>query len=273
LKHAFFQSSPQQGKARCEIGWNWSPAALSDYDLWYAVSGKGEMRIADQAYPIRKGTCFLIRPGDRPQAKQLPEDRLTVIYIHFRLIDMASNQEFNPHPLPPRYVQITETYEFELLLNKILEVNDRSELWKEDEFDCLMKQLFLHMYRIQFKRCDPVFLSQKQSQTITRVTAYIREQGGRRIALEELASLVHLSPAYLSVLFKKFNGTTLKEYMTKVRLERAMYLLKETSMNVSQVSEALGYSNVYLFSKQFKEHYGLPPSRFHFQAVPPKSHG
>jgi AraC-like DNA-binding protein len=268
-----FHSGSHFGKARCEIGWNWHPQPLADYDLWYAVSGRGEMRLDGAVYPVRKGACFLVRPGDQPQAEQDPEDRLTVIFVHFRIDVPGGDPGRLSRLLVPRCTMLDDPYPMEQLLNRMLETLDRREQWAEEEFDCIMKQVFLHLHRQNSRDGNRSTVALKQRRTVSRMIALIREQGGRRIAHEELAAQVGLSPQYASRLFKQCTGVSLKEFLTQVRLERAMHLLSETTMNVSQVAEALGYASVYLFSKQFKHKFGDPPSRFQMSALPPKPHG
>jgi len=279
-----FTDSTRRGKARCEIGWNWRPAPLPDYDLWYVVSGRGRMQIGNRSYDIRKGSCFVVHPGDEPHAEQDLEDRLTVIYIHFNMEDVSGlpsgtnidaklrTGTGSEELLPERVVYLDETYDFEMLLHRTLECLYRKQLWAADEFDCLMKQIFISLYRFRQKAGSPSSLSKKQTQAVLRVIHRIHEGAWHRFPHEELARLVSLSPAYLSKIFKTYTGVSLKEYMTRIRLERAMHLLTETSMNVSQVSDALGYSSIYLFSKQFKRHYGAPPSSYALSAVQSRPH-
>lgn len=259
------------GKARCEIGWSWRPPPLSDYDLWYVVAGSGELQLQDASYRLHKGSCALLRPGDRPHAEQKPDDRLTVIFIHFTIERTEPDEGGHSFQPPPGYTEIEDVYTFEQLLNRSLEVLDRSERWHEVEFDCIMKQLFLQLYRANSDHRESS-VSHKQRRVVERVSALIREEGGRRIAHDKLAAEVELSPQYLSALFRKCTGVSLKQYITQVRLERAMHLLMETTMNVSQVAEALGYANVYLFSKQFKQKFGFPPSSFSMRAMPSTPH-
>jgi AraC-like DNA-binding protein len=47
-----------------------------------------------------------------------------------------------------------------------------------------------------------------------------------------------------------------------MRMERAKLLLAETSMNVTQAAESVGYGDIYFFSKLFRSLYGVPPSHF-----------
>lgn len=62
-------------------------------------------------------------------------------------------------------------------------------------------------------------------QTIGRILDYISENYHKDIGLNELADMVHLNPAYLSILFKEEVGTSYIKYLTKVRLDHARQLL------------------------------------------------
>lgn len=261
------------GKALCEIGWNWRTALLQDYDLWYAVAGKGTMRINGILYSIQKGACFLVHPGDLPEADQDPENRLTVVFIHFRL--EKDQTPYTEELLPERVIYLEEVYEFEQLLNQVLETKFKRDEWTTQEFDCLMKQLLMKLYRSrkQSQELNSSKVSKKQRQVVSQVMRRIQDDNGRSRPYEELAQLVGLTPGYLTKIFKQCTGISVKEYITQIRLQRAQYLLSQTSMNVSQVSDSLGYSSIFLFSKQFKQHYGLPPSSFKFEGVQPTSHG
>ncbi|NHN31041.1 AraC family transcriptional regulator [Paenibacillus agricola] len=280
LLHVSFQRSGNAGKARCEPGWHWRPhKPLHDYDLWYAVSGKGTMTINGESFPIHKGSCFLIRPGDVTDAVQDQEDRLTVIFVHFDIFHPITNpvtpldnsMRLDPRVLPERHTVVGDPLFMEILLNRLLQISEPEHLWQETENNLLMKQILLHLYRWQHEAQSSS--ASKHKQVIARVISYIREDISRRISHQEIANHVQLSAEYLSSLFKKYTGTSIKQYMTAVRLERALHLLMETPMNVSQVAEALGYDNIYFFSKQFKDYYGAPPSHYKWNTEPSSAHG
>lgn len=73
------------------------------------------------------------------------------------------------------------------------------------------------------------------------------------ISLEQVAKHVHLSSAYLSELFKKEAGMSFIDYKTIIRIESAKKLLCTPSMNISEVSAKVGYSDPKYFSKLFKK--------------------
>ncbi|QGQ98035.1 AraC family transcriptional regulator [Paenibacillus psychroresistens] len=263
LNQMRFDYSFPYGKAKCEPGWNWCPQPLIDYDLWYVVAGKGQMQLGNEVIDLKQGTCCLVHPNDAPIIEQDPNDRFTVIFIHFQIMDQELDQLWPKPTALPRWTSIEDTFYFEGMLNRILTILDGNELWKAEEFDCLMKLSLIHLLRLQAGETESVDASPKQKQMILQVVRFVREQGGRRVPHSQLAELVGLSPEYLGLLFKKVMGHSLKQYITTTRLERAMHLLTETAMNVSQIADVLGYSTVFLFSRQFKAHFGFPPSHFH----------
>jgi iron complex transport system substrate-binding protein len=57
-------------------------------------------------------------------------------------------------------------------------------------------------------------------------------------------------------------GLSPKEFIVRVRMERAAALLRESSQTISEISDGLGYQDVGFFSRQFKQKFGISPARF-----------
>ncbi|TNJ62489.1 AraC family transcriptional regulator [Paenibacillus hemerocallicola] len=264
-----FENGGRMGKARCEPGWGWRVDRMPDYDLWYVLSGCGSMRINGESYPIKTGCCFILRPDDRVQADQDPDDRLSVVYIHFRLsvADGASC------PLLPRLVEIDDKNRFESLLNRLLELGDTAPLWSDTEFDWTIKLLLLDIYRLDGMVGTKERASYKHKQILHRLIDLLRQNIGNRPDYDELAEAVHLSKRYVSLLFKRHTGKSLKQYVTKLRMDRARVLLAETTMTAAQIAEAVGYADLYVFSKMFKEVHGVAPTYYRKRTPPGNSHG
>lgn len=80
--------------------------------------------------------------------------------------------------------------------------------------------------------------------------------------VNDIVNALHVSPGYFSRLFKKQMKMTCIEYITEKRMERAKELLVHTNINHQSVAQAVGYSNVYYFSMQFKKHTGETPGQY-----------
>lgn len=254
-----FVNSKEYGKSECGINWSWVRSCLEDFDIWYILSGEGEIFINQVRYEVSAGTCCVLRPGDHIEAYHNPDNRLILIYFHFQLYDLRTNHFITDDSiLPPRYNMVTERYWVEQFLHCLLEYADKDDVYSEEMIHHSLKMIMTQLFYWQ---------SQNKTQSRHRhlmrtVVSHIEAHISRPISHEELAHLVSLSPRYVSRLFKEYSGYSLKEYITKTRLERARKLLTETDKNVTQVAEALGYKDIYWFSNQFKQLYGTSPSNY-----------
>ena len=85
--------------------------------------------------------------------------------------------------------------------------------------------------------------------------------------VNDIAEALHVSAGYFSRLFKSRMRVTCIEYITCKRIEKAKALLEHTDMKHQYIAEAVGYSNVYYFSMQFKKHTGETPGQYRKRVV------
>lgn len=77
-----------------------------------------------------------------------------------------------------------------------------------------------------------------------------------------LSRKIGLNDYKLKAGFKAMFGTTVFGYLREKRLEKALLLLQQGEMNVTETSSAVGYSNTSYFAEGFREKYGVNPSAF-----------
>lgn len=80
--------------------------------------------------------------------------------------------------------------------------------------------------------------------------------------LNMVAESVHISPAYLSQLFKQVTGESCIEYITKARINESRRLLKDTNLKTYEIAEKVGYSDPQYFSTSFKKIVGTSPTNY-----------
>lgn len=98
-------------------------------------------------------------------------------------------------------------------------------------------------------------------QIICTVKQYI-EENYREASLEAAAMMVHLSPSYLSKLFKEKCGSGFAEYLMKTRMEKACELLNDIQYKSYDIAYYIGYDNPKNFSRAFKAYYGVTPKEY-----------
>ena len=97
---------------------------------------------------------------------------------------------------------------------------------------------------------------------ILEVIDYIGANYGKELSVERLASIVFLTPDYLSRLFKKSMGKSISQYIRQFRMEKARELLTGTNRKVIDIGEAVGYPNYSYFCQSFREYFGSSPEKY-----------
>jgi two-component system response regulator YesN len=86
--------------------------------------------------------------------------------------------------------------------------------------------------------------------------------GHPELTLEEVAGAVQVSPGYLSRLLKRETGFSFVDYLTRVRITKAMHLMADPAVKVYEVAEAVGYQSQHYFSRAFKRVFGRSPVEY-----------
>ena len=96
-----------------------------------------------------------------------------------------------------------------------------------------------------------------------RIIAYIHENYTHPdLSVAKLAETFNLNTSYIGTLFKKVNNQSLLHYITTVRMEASKKLLKQNKYKIGEISEMVGYSDVFYYSKRFKKMYGYSPKEY-----------
>lgn len=98
--------------------------------------------------------------------------------------------------------------------------------------------------------------------SIEKAIDYIKEHYNENICLKDIAQEVYLSESYLSRKMKIVTGISFVEYITKVRIEKAMQYLRDSNAKVTEVSCKVGYPDYRYFSHIFKKYTGYTPSQW-----------
>lgn len=105
-------------------------------------------------------------------------------------------------------------------------------------------------------------LGKEEQNPVERVVSYIRDNIEKDISVGVLAELVDMTPEYLSRVFKKTKGISLKKYIINEKIETAKILLTTTTLPITLISENVGYGNYSNFTYTFHQIVGCTPSEY-----------
>lgn len=104
-----------------------------------------------------------------------------------------------------------------------------------------------------------------RNQIVSAAERFVQARYGENLTLQIVASHVHVTPVWLSKLFKKESGMNFIDYLTDVRLKKAAELLMDVQYKVYQISGMVGYQDPVYFTRQFKKKYGRNPNEYRNQ--------
>ena len=121
--------------------------------------------------------------------------------------------------------------------------------------------LFLSKMELDQDSCLTEYQSE-QVEVVRRVHDYLTENIGQRITIEELARQYLINPTTLKTVFKSVYGNSLAAHIKEHRMELAARLLRETDLNMAQISEQVGYESQSKFTAAFKAYYQILPKEY-----------
>lgn len=107
-----------------------------------------------------------------------------------------------------------------------------------------------------------------KNDNIDKILRFIEENyRDSGLSLDRLADEFHLSRTYISRLFKEQVEDNFIDYLIKIRIEAAKELLKDKSIKINDISDAIGYTYSRSFTRTFKKYTGLTPTEYRDQAT------
>lgn len=97
---------------------------------------------------------------------------------------------------------------------------------------------------------------------LKKMISFLHENFSEKVKLVEIARAGGISKTGCCTIFKRYLNKTPNEYLTQLRLRKAIELLITTDMTVLEISDAVGFSGASYFTETFRKFYGCTPSRY-----------
>ena len=240
------------------------------WEIYYLYSGERRFFINDSIYHVHRGDLVLIEKGaihrtsygsDKSHERMfiyLPDDYLEELY---ELYGKEQIRACFSYPLLS--VPQTQRQDIEMLFRKIEKEYNHHDEYSELLIKGYINDLIVFILRYQEYSRDIEFtVLDKIDERIQQVTRYIRGHYHKPITLAEMARIANMSPSYFSKHFKESTCFGFKEYVLNVRFRRAIELLLETRLSITEVAYQCGFNDSNYFGDMFKKYKGLSPLQY-----------
>ena len=240
-----------------------------EIEISLIAKGEGTRLCGMKRYPVKQGDILIHNPGvlheentergdtvsyhcsisrmqlmGMPENILLPEGEHPVIHtgVHFERVRTMVKMLYELLcDRPAGYAQTASllTHAYVALICGILEERRQGEQEPEEER-----------------------ASKEENSVCERVKRYIDENYADELTLEGISKAVHISPYYLSRVFKRETGYSPMQYVNHRRLGEAQTLLISTHKQVTEIAMEAGFDTLNNFYKMFIKQVGMSPSRF-----------
>lgn len=224
------------GEHKCAPGNSYGPAITNYTIIHYVLSGKGSFVNQHGTYKVSEGEAFIINPGEVTQYSADKDNPWHHMWIGFNGAKSTRFKELSPIINPP---------------GKIFKEMLLAEDYGDTAEEYLLGKLY-EIYAVMFSG------NSEKEDYILKITNYVNTNFQDECDVYTIAKMLNLERHYLSRMFHKKTGKTLKNFITEKRMEQAKKLLSEGN-TVAHSAYMSGYKDPFLFSKTFKKMYGIPP--------------
>jgi len=232
---------------------------LEDYQIIYIVKGGGVLETSETSRNrIEAGQVFLLFPGVwhryQPDIKTGWDENW--VGFNGEIADRIMGGFFSPKKpvLPVGFDQE--------LLSLIRSIPDLMDLAHPGYQELMAART---METIALLRSRALSYNAFDRETVRKVQEaryYLLEHNTEEIDMESLAKQLGLSYSRFRVLFKEQTGTTPHQYQVDIRMKKARDLLLHSTYTISKISERLGFTSAYYFSRIFKQRNGCSPRAY-----------
>ena len=239
--------------------WHSVPHTHNHLELFYIVGGKGQFLIQDQLHPVNANNLVVINPNVTHTEVSLNAQPLEYIVLGIEGIELQTSETSDGQFT---ILDQFESVEISSCLRNILRETELKNTGYEDVCLAYMEILLIRLMRNIALAIPSEPQSVSANRQCTAIRHYIDLHFKEALTLEQLAEESHMSKFYLSHAFKREYGVSPINYMISRRIEESKYLLAETDLSLSQISQLLGFSSLSYFSQVFRKTQSISPLEY-----------
>ena len=224
----------------------------NDYYLMYIIEGYLTLFEGDTEREVKSGSAILIPPNHPYRYNGTPST--SYLYAHFTgsyADQLLKDCGFDSLPV---VIEGKVNNSIKARFNQMIDIFLHNESLSNLKCAYMLQEILVFLAQLLI---DKPFNSPLKS-SLKHIHSYYTT----KIEVPQLAKLENLSNSRYIVVFKKQMGKSPNEYIIDLRMQFAKNLITNTNMSIKQISERVGYSDQYFFSRLFKKNFGVSPQGY-----------
>lgn len=227
------------------------------YQIYYVISGEGDFVVSNETVKLERGMYLFTRPNDIhgiSNTRDVEGKPLRMLEVKYVVFDNDFQDRLNQIPIVSQGSDIIE----EMLKLVFKEGIETLPWYLEIATHTFIAALY---FMIRSQKIE-ISTNPQKSKVVEQIKENINENYKLEITLDQLAQFVGHSKNYICKIFKENTGMTINLYLNKIRIDKAAELLVNTNLDIAEISNEVGYNNIYHFIKTFKKIVGTSPGNF-----------
>ena len=237
----------------------------TDIEIIYIRKGSVSYQLNGRKVVMKKGEGIIVNSRQMHCIQTENEDCILDCLIFHPLVLCATRYVENNFVLPIinndylPYIMLSDRIEWQ---KRILHLTSEIFEWSENE-NCEMEQLstLTMLWKILYDNLDinTEEVVDNNLEIVKKMIEYIHAEYAEQIKLEDICRQGGVGRTHCAKLFDKYTNMTPMEFLKNHRLSKAVELLLDTDMSVSDISYEVGFSGPAYFTKSFREKMGCSP--------------
>ncbi len=222
----------------------------------FVARGAGQLKMRGRSHPLTTGTVFTYSRGIEHHITCDPEQPLTKYFVV--LSGKAGRDLMHECQLSPgKVVRVGHPEQVQQIFEDLIR-HGRDDHPDRHRMCAVVAQYLIIKIGDLATPCGEMSVSRAFA-TYQKCRQFIGDHYLSIRTLNEVAEACHVDPAYLCRLFQRFGRERPSRYLLHLRLNRAAELIQNSGMMIREVSETLGFSDPYNFSRAFRRTFGVAP--------------
>lgn len=238
----------------------WRPRGRLDFQLLYIASGKAHFHFNGKEQIVTAGHMVIYRPKEPQKYEYYGEDQTEVYWVHFTGSDVTNILRSYGITKDKHVFYCGKGLEYRNHFRLMIQELQMCKEHFEEMLEMHLREIFVMIHR-HFQASTKLNNSQI-AEDIDAATMFFNEHYNEEISIEEYAETHHMSTSWFIRNFKQYTGSTPMQYILSKRIYNAEILLQDSSYNVTEISQIVGYDNPLYFSRIFKKAKGISPSEY-----------